>query len=150
VVTVWHLPASSAEIATILADIEDIARWWSTCYRRARVSDEGKPCGHGRCASIESRGPAGRMLCWECTIHRPSPAGFRFEASGDLVGAAEWRLAEQDDVTRVELHWWITPSGPWRLARPLYDAHHRARMREGERCLCAELKRRRRLLQPAA
>ena len=145
-VTKWCFTAQINEVCGILADVESVPTWWQSVYLEASLLDPGDDRGVGRRLSIVSRGPLLHCFKWEyLVVESRHPHGFCFHASGELIGKAEWSLHQNGEIAYAELDWQISPSqAVLNLLKPAVRWNHEAAMREGQRCLCAELKRRRR------
>jgi hypothetical protein len=154
-VTRWTLPATREEIAAVLGDAGDLARWWPSVYLRVGVPEPGDERGIGRVVDLYTKGWLPYTLRWRFRVTESDPpAGFALEAEGDFVGSGVWRFtelqptaAEGGPLTEVEYDWRIrAEKGVLRtlsfLMKPLFGANHRWAMAKGERSLRLELARR--------
>ena len=155
-VTTWRLPATRDEIADVLADAADLARWWPSVYLEVDVREPGDERGLGRAVDLHTKGWLPYTLRWRFrVVESQPPEGFTIAAEGDFVGRGVWTLREVADagtpggpVTDVEYDWRIrAEKGLLRslspVMRPLFGANHRWAMARGEARLRLELARRR-------
>jgi hypothetical protein len=134
-----------------LEDIDSLSEWWPMVYLRVTTVDLGGDNGIGRRVDLLTKGRLPYKLRWQfVVVSNHSPHGFTIEAEGDFVGRGEWKLVQNGDLAEVEFDWRIRAEKPilrtfsWAM-KPVFAWNHRWAMDQGQRCLCAELKRRRRL-----
>jgi hypothetical protein len=152
-VTQWCFEAHIEEVADVLSQVECLASWWPTVYLSVRVIDPGDSNGIGKRMDLLTKGCLPYKFRWELEVVEASPPhGFTIIAKGDYVGRGVWTLTQIGDIARVEFDWQIRAEKPllrrtsWAL-RPLVRWDHKWAMRQGQCCLCAEIKRRRRSAQ---
>jgi hypothetical protein len=73
-----------------------------------------------------------------------APTYVRMQATGTIVGAGTWRLAEVDHGTAVRFSWRVRPAARWLqlltpVARPLFEAGHEAVVRDAVHAAAALL-----------
>jgi hypothetical protein len=150
-ITQWCFTARVEEIAEILEDIDGLARWWPTVYLDVHTLQSGDAAGIGRRVDLLTKGRLPYKLRWQFTvIENNRPYGFTIQAQGDFVGRGEWKLEQNGEIAQVVFDWRIRAEKPilkafsWAM-KPVFSWNHRWAMDQGQQCLCAELKRRRRL-----
>ncbi len=145
----WRVLGTVDEVADVLADVRELARWWPSVYLDVEELEPGGEDGVGRRARLHTKGWLPYTLDWELrVVESTHPHGFSIEATGDLAGRGEWVLTEAGAWTLVTYHWTVRAEKPLlRLLspflRPLLAANHRWAMRMGEESLALELARRR-------
>jgi hypothetical protein len=148
-ITHWHVRATREEIAEILADAEDLARWWPSVYLAVRVLEPGDENGVGRYVDLYTRGWLPYTLRWRFRVTKSNPPkGFEIEAEGDFVGRGTWTFAPDDEYTHVIYDWKIRADKPLLryfsfIMKPIFSANHHWAMAQGEKSLELELARRR-------
>ncbi len=149
-VTRWCFQAQIEEIAPILEDIESLSDWWPTVYLDAKGCEGGAKNGVGSQVDLISKGRLPYQLRLQITLVESNlPHHLRIECAGDLVGSGVWSLVQQGPLAEVQLDWSVRPEKAilrtfaWVL-KPMVEWDHRWAMDQGELCLCAEIKRRRR------
>ncbi|MEZ0327102.1 MAG: polyketide cyclase [Fimbriimonas sp.] len=152
-VTRWCFQAEIEEVASILEDIESLCTWWPTVYLHIQTLEPGEHNGIGRKVDLLTKGRLPYKLRWQFTvIDSNSPHGFTIEACGDFVGRGVWKLVQNGQLAEVEFDWRIRAEKPilktfsWAL-KPVFSWNHCWAMEQGQECLCAEIKRRRREAQ---
>jgi hypothetical protein len=161
-VTRWRLHATRDEVATVLADPADLARWWPAVYLGVRVLEPGDERGIGRRVELYTKGWLPYTLRWRFRVTASDvPAGFALEAEGDFVGRGTWRFRElrapgdpAGPLTEAEYDWRITAEkGILRrlspVLKPVFGANHRWAMAMGLQSLRLELARRHAVDDPA-
>lgn len=149
IVTTWRVQGTTGEVADILRNPADLARWWPAVYLSAEELAPAGDRGLGQRVAVRTRGWVPYTLAWTVTVSESRyPERFVFDASGDVSGRGVWTL-EQDGN-------WVVATYDWRVrldvpllqtlapvAGPVLDANHRWSMRQGEDSLRLELLRRR-------
>lgn len=147
-VTRWRVPGTIEEVAAILADAPDLARWWPAVYLRVREIRPGGPDHVGRIVDLHTRGWLPYTLRWQFRVTESRfPHGFSLDAWGDFVGHGRWAFAQDGDWVDVTYEWDIRADKPLLrfgspVLRPLFAANHRWAMRKGEESLKLEIVRR--------
>ena len=150
-VTHWHVPGTCEQVASILADTEDLPRWWPTVYLDARELAAGDSLGIGKKVSLLTKGWLPYRLRWQFVVTESDPPhGFALVAQGDLVGRGIWTLKQSGSAVEIVYDWTIQAEKPLLkylsfIMKPIFSANHRWAMARGEESLRAELKRRRQL-----
>ena len=149
--TQWRVLGTVEEVAAVLADVRELARWWPVGLprrRRARAGRRGRR-RKARCGSTRRDGCRTRSTGSFAVTESRHPHGFTIEAEGDLAGRGEWTFEQAGAWTRVTYDWRVRAEKPLLralsplFARPLLAANHRWAMRKGEESLALELARRR-------
>ena len=148
-VTNWKIPGSAREVAEVLGDPLELARWWPSVYLDVRELKPGNPETHvGRVIELYTKGWLPYTLRWrfEVTESRGA-AGFSLVAAGDFVGTGVWTLEQQGEIVDVQYDWRIRADKPLLrygsfLFRPIFSANHRWAMARGEESLKLEMQRR--------
>lgn len=148
--TVWRVPGTPREVATVLADAAALPRWWPSVYLAVDVlRTPDTETGDGAVARLHTTGWLPYTLTWTLTITSPiTERGFTLSAVGDLEGRGVWTFAPQGPETVITYDWRVRAGKPllrrlsW-LLRPAFAANHQWAMRKGEQSLALELRRRR-------
>ena len=148
-VTNWKIPGTAREVAEVLGDPLELARWWPSVYLDVRELKPGNAETHvGRVIELYTKGWLPYTLRWrfEVTESRGA-AGFSLVADGDFVGTGVWTLEEQGEIVDVQYDWRIRADKPLLrygsfLFRPIFSANHRWAMARGEESLKLEMQRR--------
>jgi hypothetical protein len=167
-VTTWRIPATPAEITTVLGDAATLATWWPSVYLRVRVVEDGDERGVGKIVELWTKGFLPYTLRWRFRVTESNPpSGFRLEATGDFVGRGIWTLEPEGGAgasgtreasgapsTLVTYDWLvIAEKGVLKtlsvVMKPIFAANHRWAMARGEESLKLELARRRAADDPA-
>jgi hypothetical protein len=145
----WRVLGTAAEVAAILGDVREFARWWPSVYLDVEELEPGGDEGVGKRLRLRTKGWLPYTLHWDLRIteSRP-PHGFVIEADGDLAGRGEWTFEPAGAWTLVTYEWHVRAEKPLlRALAPLFAsalaANHRWAMRMGESSLELELARRR-------
>ncbi len=154
-VTTWPVSGTREEIAEILADAPDLARWWPSVYLRVREVEPGDDRGLGKVVDLWTKGFLPYTLRWRFEVTRSDPPhAFRLEARGDFVGTGIWTLTPiraagdaRGPLTEVSYDWTVTAEKGLlkrfsTLLKPVFSANHHWAMRRGEESLRLELARR--------
>ena len=154
--TTWRVAATPEEVGEILADPDDLPRWWPSVYLDVRTLEAGDEDGVGKRVELWTKGWLPYTLRWQFVVTRvDAPHGVTLEAQGDLVGRGIWTLTREREadqregpLTRIEYDWRVTAEkGILRrlspIMRPIFASNHYWCMRRGEESLKLELARRR-------
>ena len=149
-VTVWRVPGTACEVATVLADAGSLPRWWPSVYLGVRVLHTPDPdTGLGAVAELHTTGWLPYTLTWTLEITEPiTERGFALSAVGDLEGRGVWTFELDGPEVVITYDWRVRAGKPllrrlsW-LLRPAFEANHHWAMRRGEQSLALELRRRR-------
>jgi hypothetical protein len=146
----WCFRASIEEVSAVLQDIDSLSQWWPSVYLEVEILESGDVGGIGRRVRLLTKGRLPYRLRWEFVVAESHPPhGYRIEANGDLRGFGEWKLTQAGEIAEVEFIWDVRAEKPLlrrfsRQFRPVFEWNHAWAMAQGQKCLCAELKRRRR------
>ncbi len=148
-VTVWRFAATTCEdVSDVLANAEDLPRWWPSVYLDVRVTHSGDAHGIGKRVALLTKGWLPYTLRWTFVItENRRPHGFSLEASGDFVGRGTWTIQPEGNAVRVAYDWKISAEKgllkylSW-LVKPVFAWNHRWAMRMGAESLRLELRRR--------
>jgi hypothetical protein len=147
--TRWLVPGTPREVAEVLENPADLARWWPSVYLVTEELEPADASGIGRKVALHTRGWLPYTLRWTLKITDSfGPCGFAFDATGDFEGRGEWTFVPAGAFVDVTFDWRITVRKPLLrtlspLFRPALTANHRWSMRRGEESLKLELERRR-------
>lgn len=149
-ITHWHADATCEEVYRLLEDVGSLSRWWPSVYLHVQVTNSGQPGGVGKEVSLLTKGWLPYTLRWQFRVtHTGFPNGFSLEASGDFDGRGVWIFRPgAKGGCEITYDWKISAEKPllkylsW-LLRPVFSANHHWAMRQGEKSLHLELRRRR-------
>jgi hypothetical protein len=148
-VTRWRVQGTVSEVYDLLSHAVDLPRWWPSVYLEVQELEQGDPNGIGKVVSLHTRGWLPYTLHWQfrVTDARP-PLGYTLQAWGDFVGRGIWNFAQDGAFVDIGYDWKIRAEKPLLrylsfVLKPIFAANHRWAMAQGERCLSAELARRR-------
>lgn len=148
--TTWRVTASPKEVLTVLSDETLFPVWWPSAFVGVRRQALGDEHGKGRTADVISRGFLPYTLGWRISVIDVAPTmdGFTVQAQGDLNGIGRWTVRPQGRHSQVSFFWSVRVGH--RLLRrlepllwSLFRANHRWCMRQGERSIGLEVRRRR-------
>ena len=145
----WRLLGTAAEVAAVLGDVREFARWWPSVYLDVEELEPGGDGGVGKRLRLRTKGWLPYTLHWDMRVTEARPPhGFVIEAEGDLEGRGEWTFEQAGAFTLATYAWDVRAEKPLlRALTPLFAsaiaANHRWAMRMGERSLDLELARRR-------
>jgi Polyketide cyclase / dehydrase and lipid transport len=138
-VTHWRVRGTVAEIITILADAEDLPRWWPSVYLDVKQHADGA-------VELFTKGWLPYTLRWSFRVTEQRPDGFALDAFGDFAGHGDWHLEQDGDSTKITYDWRIKAEKPLLrilspILKPIFGANHRWAMARGEESLQIELDR---------
>lgn len=148
-VTHWRVKGTCVEVADVLENAKDLARWWPSVYLEVRVLDPGGTHALGERVNLFTKGWLPYTLRWDFTVvEQRYPYGSTIEARGDFAGRGEWNFEQDGDFVNVTYDWNIRAEKPLLrtltpMLRPIFSANHRWAMAQGQRSLELELERRR-------
>ncbi len=148
-VSQWRVVGTAGEVAAVLGDIREFARWWPSVYLDVEELEPGDEQGVGKRLRLRTKGWLPYTLHWDLRItENRLPEGFVIESEGDLAGRGEWTFEQAGAWTIATYAWKVRAEKPLlRALAPLFAsalaANHRWAMRMGERSLELELARRR-------
>jgi hypothetical protein len=144
----WRVLGTAAEVAGVLGDVREFARWWPSVYLDVEELEPGGEGGVGKRLRLRTKGWLPYTLHWDLRITEARPPhGFVIESEGDLAGRGEWTFEQAGAWTLATYAWDVRAEKPiLRALAPLFAsalaANHRWAMRMGERSLELELARR--------
>jgi hypothetical protein len=146
----WRVKATVDEVYDVVAGPgTDLPRWWPTVYSDARELAKGGERDVGAVFSVRGRGwmPYRLKLTFTKTADN-RPDGYTLAVAGDLEGTGEWSFVQDGEWVDVTFDWRVraNKAGVRQLSpllKPLFRSNHRWSMREGEKALRTELRRRR-------
>ena len=144
----WCFEASREQILDVLFDVQSYPSWWVPVCIESRLIERGDENKVGLRAAMVTRGRMPYQMEWEFVVQRHDVGkSVTFELFGDAVGEATWSFCERETLCEVELDWTIRAEHlllkrfSW-LLRPAFQHNHCWSMQQGEKGLCAEVKRR--------
>lgn len=147
-ITQWRMEAKIEEIAEILSNAPDLARWWKSVYLEVQELEKGDEKGIGRYVSLYTKGWLPYTLRWNFRVTESNPPhGFTIVAEGDFVGRGIWTLQQDGAWATITYDWKISATKPLLrtlspLMKPLFSMNHEWAMQQGETSLKLELLRR--------
>ena len=149
IITQWQVKGTVKEVADVLSQATDLARWWPSVYLDVQEIEAGDENGVGNVGRLYTQGWLPYALRWTFRVTESSyPYGFALEAVGDLVGRSIWTFEQQGEYVNVIYDWKVNAEKPLLrmfsfLLKPIFTANHNWAMRMGEESLKLELMRRR-------
>ena len=147
-VTHWQLDASPEEVWAVLANAEELPRWWPSVYLDATRKEAGDADGIGQVTVLWTKGFLPYTLRWRFRVTEAErPHRLAIDAFGDFVGRGVWTLAGSSTGTDVTFDWRIRAEKPLLralsfLLKPVFSANHAWAMARGRESLHLELRRR--------
>jgi len=143
-VTVFQVRAAIDDVYGLIVEPEPWLAHWGDLVEVARVRDGGRD---GERGSLQGsvRAPLGYRIGGRIdVVEVEAPRYVRMQATGTIVGAGTWRLAEVDHGTAVRFSWRVRPAARWLqlltpVARPLFEAGHEAVVRDAVHAAAAVL-----------
>jgi uncharacterized protein YndB with AHSA1/START domain len=135
-VTAWQVGAPIERVWHAISRAEDWPSWWKGVLAVDRRR-QGDSSGIGEVTHQvwKSRLPYRLVFDYEIEKVEP-PTLLQGRAVGELEGTGTWRLAEEDDVTRVSFDWHVQTTRRWMdlpipFARRVFQYNHDVVMRWG-------------------
>lgn len=146
-ITHWRVESTIDEVAKILEDPLDLARWWPSVYLEVRVLEAGDERGLGKVVSLYTKGWLPYTLRWDFRVTEVQKEGFTLVARGDFEGRGIWTFAQDGPWVDIIYDWKIKAEKPLLryfsfVMKPLFSANHRWAMAKGEESLKLEIARR--------
>ena len=145
--TTWRVEGTTGEVADVLRDPLELARWWPAVYVGAEELDGPDLRGLGQRVRLRTKGWLPSTQQWECVVTESRyPERFGFDATGDVCGRGLWTFQQDGAQVKATFEWTVRVQKPWLRAlapvvRPLLEADHRWAMAQGEQSLRLELLR---------
>lgn len=147
-ITNWRINAPIDDVYDVIANAEDLPRWWPSVYLGVNVLKEGDKSGVGKEIGLYTKGWLPYTLRWQFRVTEvQKPQRLAIEAWGDFVGRGVWTFASEGAATNVTYDWRITADKPLlkrfsAVMKPIFSANHRWAMEKGLQSLNLELQRR--------
>jgi hypothetical protein len=148
-VTTWRVQGTTGEVADVLRNPLDLARWWPAVYLAVKELEPPDEQGLNQRVRLHTKGWLPYTLRWDLRVTSSRyPEHFGIEATGDFVGRGVWTFTQDGGFVNATYDWRIRAEKPLLkvlepLMRPLLEANHRWAMKQGEESLKLELLRRR-------
>ena len=148
-VTTWRVHGTTGEVADVLRNPLDLARWWPAVYLAVKELEPPDEQGLNQRVRLHTKGWLPYTLRWDLRVTSSRyPEHFAIEATGDFVGRGVWTFTQDGGFVNATYDWRIRAEKPLLkvlepLMRPLLEANHRWAMKQGEESLKLELLRRR-------
>lgn len=128
-VTVFEVRAPIEDVYGLIVEPEPWLAHWGDLVEVRRLRDGD---GDGRRGALRGsvRAPLGYRIGGRIDVVEAEPPTYvRMQASGTVVGAGTWRLAETAEGTAVRFRWRVRPAARWLqlltpVARPVLEAGH--------------------------
>jgi hypothetical protein len=146
-ITHWRVKSTVKEVADILNDAVDLARWWPSVYLDVKVLEPGDEHGLGKVVSLYTKGWLPYTLRWDFRVTNVQENSFTLQAWGDFDGRGIWTFEQDGSDVNVTYDWKINAEKPLLryfsfIMKPIFSANHRWAMQQGEKSLKLELARR--------
>lgn len=148
-VTTWRVQGTTGEVADVLRDPLDLARWWPAVYLAVHEIEPPDEQGLNQRVRLHTKGWLPYTLRWDLRVTSSRyPEHFAIEATGDFVGRGVWTITQDEGFVNATYDWRIRAEKPLLkllepVMRPVLEANHRWAMKQGEESLKLELLRRR-------
>lgn len=145
----WRMPGTVAEVAEILRNGADYARWWPAAVIDSYSLRQGDAREGGVVYALRVKGWLPFTWTIQCrSIGAAQDLQTVFSCTGDLIGTGSWSLRQDGPLVTIGWEWSLHPArrarlvgaslGPWLLA-----SNYAWGMRKGEESLRILLARRR-------
>lgn len=104
----WALDAPVDEVAAVLAELVDFARWWPSSWIACNEVATGAANGLGRVVSVRTRGRSPETLEWAARCVASEATSWRWQLFGDLEGTLSIDAREEGGRTAVAIVWEVT------------------------------------------
>jgi hypothetical protein len=146
--TTWRVEGTVEEVARVLGNGPDLARWWPSVYLHVQEQQPGDERGIGKVISLYTKGWLPYTLRWKFRITEVRDDGFALQAWGDFDGSGNWTFHQDGRYVDIVYDWKIRADKPLLqllspIMKPFFAANHRWAMEKGEQSLKLELARRR-------
>lgn len=147
-ITHWRVKSQVEEVAQILQDAPDLARWWPSVYLQVVELESGDAQGVGKVVSLYTKGWLPYTLRWKFRVSQVDwPHSFTLQAWGDFNGRGIWTFVQDGEWVNIRYDWKVQAEKPLLrrlsfLLKPLFSANHRWAMQRGLVSLELELRRR--------
>lgn len=145
----WRVRGTVEEVAKVLSDGPDLARWWPSTYLEVRPLTPGDDRGIGQTGTVYAKGwlPYHIRFNYRVIDSNP-PHGFAIAVEGDLTGRGVWTFEQDNGFVNLTYEWRIRADKPILrlfsfLLKPVFRSNHNWTMQRGEESLKLELQRRR-------
>lgn len=147
-ITQWCVKGTVEEVSRVLADPNDLVRWWPSVYLDIKVLEQGDEAGVGKVVELYTKGWLPYTLRWNFRVTETRTDGFMLVASGDFDGRGIWTYTQDGPWVNIVYDWKIAAEKPLLrlfsfVMKPIFSANHRWAMAKGEESLRLELARRR-------
>jgi uncharacterized membrane protein len=145
----WRVRGTVNEVADILGDGPEMARWWPSTYLSITPTSSGDERGIGATGAVHAKGWLPYTIRFNYRVTDVNyPYGYAIDAEGDLTGRGVWTFAQDGDWVDITYEWTIRADKPILrvlspLIKPILRSNHNWTMRNGEKSLVLELQRRR-------
>jgi len=145
-ITHWRVKSTVKEVADILNDAVDLARWWPSVYLDVKVLEPGDEHGLGKVVSLYTKGWLPYTLRWDFRVTNVQENSFTLQAWGDFDGRGIWTFEQDGPDVNITYDWKINAEKPLLryfsfIMKPIFSANHRWAMQQGEKSLKLELAR---------
>ena len=118
----WRLLGTVEDVAGVLGDVREFARWWPSVYLDVDELEPGAEGGVGKRVRLRTKGWLPYTLHWDLRVTESRhPYGFVIEAEGDLAGRGEWTFEQAGAWTIASYDWRVRAEKPLlRALAPLF------------------------------
>lgn len=146
-ITHWRVEGCVKEVMEVLANAQELPRWWPSVYLDVQELDCGDKCGIGKVVSLYTKGWLPYTLRWQFCVTEVSEHGFSLQAWGDFVGRGIWTFEQDGSWVNITYDWKIQAEKPLLrllspVLKPIFTANHMWAMQCGEESLRLEMARR--------
>ncbi len=145
-ITDWRVQGTLQEVTDIIADAEELTRWWPSVYLDVKILEKGDEVGLGKVVDLYTKGWLPYTLRWQFRVTEVRDDSFTLVAQGDFEGRGIWTFKQDGPWVDITYDWKISAEKPLLryfsfLIKPIFAANHRWAMAKGEESLALELAR---------
>jgi hypothetical protein len=115
----WRVSAHVDEVAAVLAELAEFARWWPAGWSEAVEAAPGAASGVGRIVSVRTRGASPLTLDWSARCVASGGDAWAWDLFGDLEGTLHIRAVADGEGARVTFAWHVALEKPATRGVPL-------------------------------
>jgi hypothetical protein len=147
-ITNWRVKASCELVDSIIGNAQGLAQWWPSVYLDVHEATQGDVNNIGKRVYLYTKGWLPYTLEWHFVVsENKKPYGFTIKAYGDFDGRGIWTFKQEGEYCNITFDWKLAANKPilkklsW-LLKPIFSLNHLWAMKQGEKSLLLEIRRR--------